>query len=165
MRILIYVKFPVEPFNTYVKHGSAGARIQKIMAEAKPEAAYFGGQRGGMIVVNLDDASKIPALAEPWFPGFNAHVEFHPAMTPRIWARQTWALSERSGPSAYFTKAGSVVNVCAARKRNASALICPPLGVSNSMVPRMLAAAGYLSVTSVKAKWPLAAKASVSVAI
>ena len=85
MRILIRVKFPVEPFNTYVKDGSAGARIQTIMADAKPEAAYFsefGGQRGGIIVVHLDDPSKIPALAEPWFLGFNAHVEFHPAMTP-----------------------------------------------------------------------------------
>ena len=83
--MLIHVKFPLEPFNTYVKDGSAGARIQKIMGEAKPEAAYFAefaGQRGGIIVVNLDDPSKIPALAEPWFLTFNANVEFHPAMTP-----------------------------------------------------------------------------------
>ena len=85
MRILIQVKFPIEPFNTYVKDGSAGARIQKIVGDAKPEAAYFaefGGQRGGIVVVNLDDSSKVPALAEPWFLVFNAHVEFHPAMTP-----------------------------------------------------------------------------------
>jgi hypothetical protein len=67
MRILIHIKFPIEPFNTYVKDGSAGARIQKILGEAKPEAVYFsefGGQRGGIIVVNLEDPSKIPALAD-----------------------------------------------------------------------------------------------------
>jgi len=81
----MHVKLPLEPFNTYVKDGSAGARIQKILGEAKPEAVYFSefdGQRGGIIVVNMDDSSKIPSLAEPWFLGFNAHVEFHAAMTP-----------------------------------------------------------------------------------
>ena len=85
MRVLIQVKFPLEPFNSYVRDGSSGARIQKILSEAKPEAAYFaefGGQRGGIIVVNLDHPSQIPAFAEPWFLGFNAHVEFHVAMTP-----------------------------------------------------------------------------------
>ena len=50
---------------------------------AKPEAAYFtaeGGTRGATIVVNIDDASEIPALAEPWFLAFNAKVEVLPAM-------------------------------------------------------------------------------------
>jgi hypothetical protein len=85
MRILMHVKFPIEPFNSHVKDGSVGARIQKILGEAKPEAVYFtefGGQRGGIIVVDVKDSSKIPSLAEPWFLGFNASVEFHAAMTP-----------------------------------------------------------------------------------
>ena len=59
--------------------------MQKILADAKPEAAYFGdrdGKRGGILVVNMDDASKVPSLAEPWFLGFNAHVEFSVVMTP-----------------------------------------------------------------------------------
>jgi hypothetical protein len=85
MRMLMQVKLPLEPFNTYVRDGSASARMQKIMADAKPEAAYFTaveGHRGGILVVDLADPSKIPALAEPWFLTFNAHVEFSPAMTP-----------------------------------------------------------------------------------
>jgi len=85
MRILMQLKFPIEPFNSYVKDGSIGAKMQKIMADLKPEAAYFiavDGHRGGILVVNMEDASKIPALAEPWFLGFNAHVEIQPAMTP-----------------------------------------------------------------------------------
>jgi hypothetical protein len=85
MRMLMQVKFPIEPFNTYVKDGSAGAKMQKVMADVKPEAAYFtaiAGHRGGILVVNLEDPSKIPALAEPFFLVFNATVEFHPAMTP-----------------------------------------------------------------------------------
>src|SRR5271163_2913296 len=85
MRMLMQVKFPIEPFNTYVKEGSAGAKMQKILGDIKPEAAYFTaiqGHRGGILVVNLEDSSNIPGLAEPFFLVFNATVEFHPAMTP-----------------------------------------------------------------------------------
>jgi hypothetical protein len=85
MRMLMQVKFPIEPFNTYVRDGSNGAKMQKIMADLKPEAAYFtavDGHRGGILVVDMDDPSKIPALAEPWFLVFNAHLEIQPTMTP-----------------------------------------------------------------------------------
>ena len=83
--MLMQVKFPIEPFNTYVRDGSIGAKMQKIMADLKPEAAYFtavDGHRGGILVVDMDDPSKIPALAEPWFLVFNAHLEIQPTMTP-----------------------------------------------------------------------------------
>jgi len=43
-RILVLVKFPIEPFNTYVKGGSAGARVQKIRAEAKFWRSRFTGR-------------------------------------------------------------------------------------------------------------------------
>jgi hypothetical protein len=85
MRMLMQVKFPTEPFNTYVRDGSIGAKMQKIMADLKPEAAYFAafdGHRGGILVVDMDDPSKIPALAEPWFLVFNAQLEIQPTMTP-----------------------------------------------------------------------------------
>ena len=85
MRIILQVKTPNEPFNTYVKDGSAGKRIQKILEETKPEAAYFteiDGQRSAILIVDLADASKIPSLAEPWFLTFNATCELRVAMTP-----------------------------------------------------------------------------------
>ena len=85
MRMLLHVKFPNEPFNSYVKEGTAGAKIQKILAELKPEATYFtetDGRRGGIMIVDLPDASKIPAIAEPWFLAFNATYELRIAMTP-----------------------------------------------------------------------------------
>src|SRR5271157_5293511 len=85
MRMLLHVQFPLEPFNTAVRDGSAGPKIQKILEAIKPEAAYFSehnGRRGGTFVVNLNDASDIPALAEPLFLTFNAQVEFRIAMTP-----------------------------------------------------------------------------------
>jgi len=85
MRIILQVKTPNEPFNTYVKDGSAGKRIQKILEETKPEAAYFteiDGQRSAILIVDLADASEIPSLAEPWFLTFNATCEIRVAMTP-----------------------------------------------------------------------------------
>ena len=85
MRVLMDIELPLEPFNTYVRDGSAGAKMQKILGALKPEAAYFcarSGKRGGTVVVNLNNPSEIPALAEPWFLTFHANVQFHVAMTP-----------------------------------------------------------------------------------
>jgi hypothetical protein len=59
--------------------------MKKILDDLKPEAAYFterDGRRGGIFVVDLQSASDIPKLAEPWFLSFNAEVEFRIAMTP-----------------------------------------------------------------------------------
>jgi hypothetical protein len=85
MRMLMHVQFPLEPFNTAVRDGSAAGKIQKILEAIKPEAAYFSehfGHRGGTFVVNVNDSSEIPSLAEPLFLTFNAEVEFRIAMTP-----------------------------------------------------------------------------------
>ena len=85
MRVLVIAKLPVDAFNAAVRDGSAGGKIQKILAEQKPEAVYFtelGGERSGLMVVDLADASQIPTFAEPWFLQFNAKLEIHPVMTP-----------------------------------------------------------------------------------
>ena len=86
MRMIMNVYLPVDVFNAAVRDGSAGAKMQKILAEQKPEAAYFTeyhGQRSGVLIIDLKDASEIPRFAEPWFLQFNARVELHPAMTPQ----------------------------------------------------------------------------------
>lgn len=85
MRMIMYVSMPVDVFNEAVRDGSAGAKMQKILGQQKPEAAYFtdmGGQRTGILIVDLAKNSDIPALAEPWFLTFNAEVELHPVMLP-----------------------------------------------------------------------------------
>ena len=86
MRVIVYVSFPVETFNAAVRDGSAGAKMKRILDQLKPEAAYFTdrhGQRAAVLIVDLADPSKIPALAEPWFLLFNAGVEVHPVMGPQ----------------------------------------------------------------------------------
>jgi hypothetical protein len=85
MRVLLHVKLPHEPFNSLVKAGTVGAKMQRILQEQKPEAAYFteyGGRRGGILIINVDNASQVPSFAEPWFLTFNADCEFHIVMTP-----------------------------------------------------------------------------------
>ncbi|MGA9019016.1 MAG: hypothetical protein WB438_08805 [Candidatus Cybelea sp.] len=85
MRMLMHIKLPIEPFNSAVRDGSAGPKIQRILEATKPEASYFSehdGHRGGTLVVNLNEPADVPRLAEPWFLTFNAEVEFRVAMTP-----------------------------------------------------------------------------------
>ena len=85
MRMLVHVKFPHEPFNTAVRNGSVGKTIERILAEAKPEAVYFTeyeGRRGAIMIVDVADPSRVPALAEPWFLSFNADVTFHIVTNP-----------------------------------------------------------------------------------
>ncbi|HXV60892.1 MAG TPA: panthothenate synthetase [Vicinamibacteria bacterium] len=85
MRMLIDFQMPLEPFNTLVKNGTAGPTIERVLGEIKPEAVYFTareGKRGGTMVVDVANASKIPSIAEPLFLAFDATVRFHPCMTP-----------------------------------------------------------------------------------
>ncbi len=58
--------------------------VQSALQDLEPEAAYFttlgGGQRGGFVVFDLKDSSDLPRIAEPFFMGLNATVEFTPVM-------------------------------------------------------------------------------------
>jgi hypothetical protein len=90
MRMLLDIKIPHETFNAAVRDGSVGEKLQRILEATKPEAVYFtgrDGRRGVTMIVNLDDPSKIPTFAEPWFLTFNADVEFRVTMTPEDLAR------------------------------------------------------------------------------
>jgi hypothetical protein len=85
MKVLLSVTLPHQPFNAAVKDGTAGSKLNRILEETKPEAVYFterNGQRGAVLVLDLPDASKIPALVEPWVLVFEADIELRPVMMP-----------------------------------------------------------------------------------
>ncbi len=85
MRFMITFRIPPEVGNAAMKDGSFMSAFQSVLDDLQPEAAYFvtiEGARGGYLVVNMDDASQIPAIAEPLFLGLGATVEFHPVFTP-----------------------------------------------------------------------------------
>lgn len=84
MRMILNIKLPHKEFNTAVQDGSAARKLSRILEQSRPEAVYFTeqhGQRGAIMVVNIDNAAQIPSLAEPWFLSFNADVEIRIAMT------------------------------------------------------------------------------------
>ncbi len=86
MRMIMHVDIPMEPFNTLVRNGTVGPKIQQALEDVKPEAVYFSehdGHRGAVLVVDVADESRIPALAEPFFLNFDATVQFRVAMTPQ----------------------------------------------------------------------------------
>ena len=91
MRMLLRVSIPVETGNAAAKAGTLGSTVEQILADLKPEAAYFfaddEGRRSASIVFDMKDSSEIPALAEPWFLAFNAKVSFRPVMNPQDLAK------------------------------------------------------------------------------
>ncbi|HLJ51514.1 MAG TPA: hypothetical protein VKU01_36160 [Bryobacteraceae bacterium] len=84
MRMMMQITIPVEAGNHAAQTGAFGPAFQSILAELKPEAAYFttmeNGERGGFIVFDLADTSQIPGIAEPFFLAFNACVKLTPVM-------------------------------------------------------------------------------------
>src|SRR5579862_9104605 len=87
MRMLLRVSIPVETGNAAVKAGTLGPTVERLLADLKPEAAYFfvddEGRRTGSVVFDMKDSSQIPAIGEPWFLAFNAKVPLRPVMVPQ----------------------------------------------------------------------------------
>jgi hypothetical protein len=101
MRMLVGFQMPLEPFNSMMREGTAGQGIQQILDDLKPEAVYFTtreGKRGGTMVVDVPELSKIPAIAGPFFMRFQASVSFYPCITADDLA-QTWRSWDESTPS------------------------------------------------------------------
>jgi hypothetical protein len=98
MRMLLRVSIPVEAGNAAAKAGTLGSTMEKILGDLKPEAVYFfaddDGNRSGSIVFDLQDASQIPAIAEPWFLAFKAKVSIRPIMTPQDLAKAGPAIAK-----------------------------------------------------------------------
>ena len=83
MRTMMKVTIPVEAGNAAVKNGTLPQIVGSVLEQVKAEAAYFcatDGMRSGYIVFDLKSPADIPSIAEPFFLGLNANVEFLPVM-------------------------------------------------------------------------------------
>ena len=86
MKYIMRVRIPMERGNEVLRDPKFGEKMNQLLAEVKAEAAFFttlDGQRGAYIVLNMDDASQIPAIAEPFFLWLDADIEWFPVMTPQ----------------------------------------------------------------------------------
>ncbi len=83
MRIMIKFTFPVDTGNDAIRSGKVEKIFKQIAQELKPEAAYLftqGGERGGLLVVDMTVSSQIVETAERFSFGLNAKVEMVPVM-------------------------------------------------------------------------------------
>ena len=90
MKYMMKVRFSVERGNEEVPDPQFGKKMHDLLTEIKAEAAYFTticGQRGAYIVVNINDASEIPAISEPFFLWLNAEIDWLPVMKPEDLAK------------------------------------------------------------------------------
>lgn len=85
MKFVVEVSFPTEPFNTYVRQGTAGQKLEEILGTIKPEVIYLtdnGVGRGAMMVVELESAGQVPHITEPLMLAFEASVHYRLALPP-----------------------------------------------------------------------------------
>ena len=90
MRYIMKIRIPMERGNEALRDPQFGQKMTDLLAEIKAEAAYFttiNGQRGAYVIVNMNDASEIPAIAEPFFLWLNADIDWFPVMKPEDLAK------------------------------------------------------------------------------
>lgn len=84
MKFLVKATIPVEAGNRLISQPAEFFDlVTKILADVRPEAFYFAladGQRNNYFVVNVNDGSELPRIAEPFWLAMNAHIEFIPIM-------------------------------------------------------------------------------------
>jgi hypothetical protein len=90
MKYIMKIRMSQERGNEATSDPQFGHKMNELLAEIKAEAAYFttiNGNRGGYIIVNMNDASEMPAIAEPFFLWLNAEIDFLPVMRPEDLAK------------------------------------------------------------------------------
>ena len=98
MKFIMKIKMASgEAGNDLLKDPLFGKKMHDLLTDVKAEAAYFTticGSRGAFVVVNLDDASQIPAVAEPFFIWLKAEIDWYPVMTPEDLGKASPAIED-----------------------------------------------------------------------
>lgn len=85
MKFLVRSRIPVDAGNDFVIGKEFNEKMESLMAAVRPEAVYFGidkGQRTIFCIVNIEGGHETPRIAEPFWLGLKADVEFTPVMGP-----------------------------------------------------------------------------------
>jgi len=84
LRFVLHVSVPTESGNKMIQDPDGIRKLEEYVKMINAEASYFyerNGERTFFFAIDLASVDMIPSIAEPLFQGFNAKVEFHPAMT------------------------------------------------------------------------------------
>ncbi len=85
MRMMVKFTLPTtEEVNAKIRDGSIQQRLEGMLGNLQPEAAYFcptDGKRGGYIVFNMEQESEGVTKLEPLWLEMKATVELVPVMT------------------------------------------------------------------------------------
>jgi Domain of unknown function (DUF3303) len=98
MRMMLKAQMDTATASRAIQEGRMPTAMQSMMEMLKPEAAYFGpegGHRTAFIIFEMDDPSQLPAISEPLFSEFGAHVEVFPVMDRNDLERGLSALGNR----------------------------------------------------------------------
>jgi hypothetical protein len=74
----------MERTNASIADGTFDRKMQQLLSDLKPEAAYFleeDGHRTAILIVDIQKASEMTKVGEPFFLGMKAEVHFHPVMS------------------------------------------------------------------------------------
>ena len=85
MRMMVRFHFSTSPGNDDIRSGKVPKVFEQLTADLKPEAAYLypeQGERGGILVFDMQDPSQVAGVVERFSFGLQAKVELIPVMTP-----------------------------------------------------------------------------------
>jgi hypothetical protein len=84
MRTMLKFTVPTQEVNPLIRDGSIGQKIETILGNLQPEAAYFcplDGKRGGYLVFNMEQESELVTKLEPFWLELGATIETFPVAT------------------------------------------------------------------------------------
>lgn len=83
MRVMLRATMDTEKANELIRSGKLPQLMRETMERLKPEASYFTtheGSRACYMVFDLQDSSRIPVIAEPFFMELGARIDLSPVM-------------------------------------------------------------------------------------
>lgn len=83
MRTVMKATIDTEAGSAAIQDGTMSQILGKVLADLKPEAAYFypeNGKRTMFMVFDLDESRRLPAITEALYTKLKADISFAPAM-------------------------------------------------------------------------------------
>lgn len=84
MRFLLRISLPTDNGNAMVRDPNFQQKLDKVMGEVKPDAAFFAAENGVRTIylsVTFADTHELPRYVEPFWLSFGASVNVIPAMS------------------------------------------------------------------------------------